>query len=734
MPSGSTGWWPTRTSVVEQQDRDGLHLPDLSTLSGWPGQTNECFSSRVLDAKAIEHRFIREPYHTSFVGTVKLPAKQTLLSTRTMATDHTNQTEGPRTFERLALLIGVLVSAVPAIAFLAGRLPDHFVVNSDYLLLPELLADLAAGGSVDRWVVPYATYIVPDWPLYSLALLITPSATLAVAAFAFMQALFLFAGLRRLARVFDAEHQNLLSLIGLAIVVLYASADAVPLVYLATAYTHFGTVILLVFALAFTLDWIKAPQQRLVWASVAVSAAAVLSDRLFVLWFLVPAATAIAFLTLRRHLAIRDAARWLVPHVIASVAVLPAGGLLFPNRSEYDLTIGFSDLRAGTGRFIDTLQFVTDYSTSLVPLIGLCVAVVGWRLWRRSSFVGRGLDPSLSGFLALYFVISAGITAAAQIMMSGDVAPGPRYSLPILILPLVLVGPVGLAGLDWNRTPNKKVFALAASPVVVAIGLLGTLIPAIDTNQSPVPSSCIDAALAESGSSHGIASYWDARTVEVFSNGDLEVAPYGPLLFESHINAGLAAFAESYDFAVTSEIYPGWNIDLRMLDAASGPPQSRVTCERWTISDWGPGGLRLAALDNPGDQRTFTGCTMSSHLAEPTANCQLRVGQDESTREYLVFGPFLHVPPGEYEVTASYSSSESAALTVGEWDITADTPTVTGVLASGTVAGSAGSPALVTTTFVVPSEDDPTSMLQWRLVTSGSVDVVFDHITVTRIR
>ncbi len=652
---------------------------------------------------------------------------------RTMATHHTNETEGWRGLERIALFLGLLVSTVPPLAFLAGRLADHFVVNSDYLLLPELLSDLASGGSVDQWVVPYASYLIPDWPLYSVALLVTPSATLAVALFAFMQSLLLFAALRRLAQVFDPERKNFLSLIGLSIITIYACLDAVPLVYLATAYTHFGTVILLIFALAFTLDWIVTQEERLVWLSVVASAAAVLSDRLFVLWFLIPAAIGIGVFTLRRRIDVRAAARWIIPHVIASVLVLPVGGLVFTNRSEYDLTLGFSDLRGGLRRFVDTLTYVSDFSITLIPVIAACVLLIGWRLWRRSSLAGRSLDPTLGGFLALYFGVAAATTATAQIMMSGDVAPGPRYSLPILVLPLVLAPTIALAGWDWSQRTGSPALAISVAPVVATLGLFVSYIPNIDLDQSPVPSTCIEAALSETGSNHGIASYWDARTVEVFSNGDLDVAPYGPLLFESHINAGLAAFGDTYDFAVTSEIYPGWNISLEALDAASGPPLSRVQCERWTVSDWGPDGLRLVVLQAAGASLAFDGCNLSSHLAESDEQCSLAVDETESSREYLVYGPYVHVEPGEFEIAVSYSSAEPQTLVVGEWDVTTDSPDETTILDTGTINGTKDVVTTLTTTIVVPQSVESTSVLQWRLVTLGSVAVSFEQMTVTRI-
>ncbi|MEZ5342586.1 MAG: hypothetical protein R2706_14405 [Acidimicrobiales bacterium] len=369
----------------------------------------------------------------------------------------------PNRLNLLALLGGIVASTIPAIAFLAGRLADHFVVNADYLLLPEIIGDLTSGGSLDRWVVPYATYLVPDWPMYGLAIALTPSASLAVAAFAFLQSLFLFAALRRLSAVFDRERRNAIALVGLTILVSYAIGNAVPLVYLATAYSHFGTAILLIWALAFTLDWLAAPRPRLLAASSLVSALAVLSDRLYILWFLVPAAVALGTMTLRGRLERRALFQWLAPHVALSVLALPVSGVLFSQRSEYDLTLGFSEPRAGFNRFVDTLRFVADYSSTLIPLIAVATIACAWLLRRGRSPEGTPLPRSAAHFLPIYFAIAATVTAAAQILMVGDVAPGPRYSLPIIMLPLVLLPCLALTGWTWS-TPTQRVLGARCGP------------------------------------------------------------------------------------------------------------------------------------------------------------------------------------------------------------------------------------------------------------------------------
>ncbi|MEZ5342587.1 MAG: hypothetical protein R2706_14410 [Acidimicrobiales bacterium] len=157
-----------------------------------------------------------------------------------------------------------------------------------------------------------------------------------------------------------------------------------------------------------------------------------------------------------------------------------------------------------------------------------------------------------------------------------------------------------------------------------------------------------------------------------------------------------------------------------------------MTCGRWLVSDWGPGGLTLVGLANVGDSLTFDGCIMSSHLAEPDAECVLAIGSDNPTREFLVYGPYAHISPGTYDVTIDYSSAQDSQSPVGAWDVAIDGLPEGDHLAAGELTGTNGVATSVTTTIVVPVTEQSTSIVEWRLITPGAVDVEFFDVTFTR--
>lgn len=650
----------------------------------------------------------------------------------TASTDHQPPPGGRRVRPRGLSIVALIIATIPSLAYLGGKIHYHYIVNADHLLLPELMRDLADGGSVDRWAVPYATYLVPDWPLYAVALLVTPSASLAVAVFAFLQAVFLYFGLRRLAAVFDREWASLWALISLSIFVLYAASGSHPLVYLTAAYNHFGTAILVVWALAFTLDWVIGPTRRLLLLSGCTSGAAVLSDRIFIVWFLIPAALAVTALHYHKRLHRRELLQWLTVHTALSVAVLPISGLIFSTRSEYDVSFGFNHVRQGLSQFWENFTRVLENSPTVIPVVSLCIAIIGWQLRRGRSMSGRRIDARPSTFLAVFYAAAVVVTTLSQILMNGS-PPGPRHSLALLMLPIALVPPVSLAGLAATRPVRSAAIALVCLPVFATVPVAASAVSDLDLDRSPVASDCIANALDSTGSDRGIANYWDARQVEVFSNGPLQLTPYNYLLYPDYTNASLDGFAEDYDFAVTSELHAGWQFSLPLLDHFNGPPLQRVLCDRWTISDWGDGGLRIPVFGAVGDTIEFDGCIMSSHLAAPDDNCHLTVDVTASQRDFLVFGPYAHVSPGEYRITVSYNSAQASQTEIGDWDVSIDTLPEPTLLAVGRAPGTDGQDSTITATVIVPPTKRATSVIEWHLVTDGEVAVTFQSLTIERI-
>ncbi len=520
----------------------------------------------------------------------------------------------------------------PSFAYLTGRIRPDLVADADHLYLAELIPSLLSGTGVDEWTVPLANYAVPDWPLYSAALAIGRSPIGTVAAFMVFQAALLAAAVFALVRAFDRSAPVWVAAVPVAMVAVPASMQALPSVYIGAAYNHFGTVILAVFALALTLRWLEHGSTRILLLGLVLSGVAVFSDRIFVIWFLVPAAAAVAALTVSGRLSIGRAASWLAGHVVFAVAALPLPDVVFPSRTDYEVVFG----RAGlTQRMLDLGHLVKTallaHRLQAVLVIAL-TGLVAVQLLRARSLAGRPLARTPSLFTLCFLLAVVPSTTVGLALLNGGVQPHVRHYSVLFLYPLIagsVVSTVGLAdrtpappipaagssGLTGFRVPNAA--TALGSIVVVSLLAAGAATVGADVDRSTVPIACIEEAASRADGRRGIASYWDARSIEVFSRRDLDVASVTPLLLHDPTNADLTEFVRRYDFAVSSTVLPQWELPIDAIVRRAGEPIVRTDCGRHTVLNWGPDGLDLFPTDTVGASLVFSGCTLPSQLAEP---------------------------------------------------------------------------------------------------------------------
>lgn len=491
----------------------------------------------------------------------------------------------------LAILI---LCGLPGLGYLTGRIQRHYVADADLLLLHELIPDVASGGSVRDWYIPAASYMFPDWPLYGIALGLgrSPSATIAI--FAVLQFLLLAAAIYLLARAVGGKSPVVVTLSALSVVVFAALWNAYPIVLTASSYIHAGTAIMGVALLALLIAWCRRPTSQLLAAGGGLSFLGVASDSLFLIWSVGPALAAIALLAVARRGAIRQYAQWAGTQLLAAVLALRVPDLLFPRRSSYGLEIGFQP-RFGWNRFYSSLDQIRALSPLLIPAILVAVVLSAFVLFRNRSLFGVAYSVETRLTIVAYAVTVALASVASQVALVGDVPPHPRYGILMFLLPLVVAPVLALAGIgEALGRPNPArlaVVTLALLPLLVVSVTAVSLLDEVDVEYSPIPAACVEAALSSSGSDHGIASYWDARPFEIYSEGRLTVAEIGPDLEPYRVNANGADYIQQYDFAIVSSLYGFLDLPTEELLARVGSPMNTTECSSWTVLDYGPGGL-----------------------------------------------------------------------------------------------------------------------------------------------
>jgi hypothetical protein len=153
-----------------------------------------------------------------------------------------------------------------------------------------------------------------------------------------------------------------------------------------------------------------------------------------------------------------------------------------------------------------------------------------------------------------------------------------RYFIPVFAWPVILSG---------FAIFNTEIFAgkfpvIVASIVALVLSLnTSSLVDAHGINRTYYPDdiACIDNALSPSAAVHGIANYWDAKYIQVFSKRNLTVAQYWDVLAPMKWITTQDYYRDTYDFAIIStNASAPFTLSQDLIVKTYGQPVSATTC------------------------------------------------------------------------------------------------------------------------------------------------------------
>jgi hypothetical protein len=204
----------------------------------------------------------------------------------------------------------------------------------------------------------------------------------------------------------------------------------------------------------------------------------------------------------------------------------------------------------------------------------------------------------------------------------------------------------------------------------------------------PEQIACIDNAIDEAGLRNGIAQYWDAKYIQVFSKLKINLAQHIENLEEHRWITSSKFYKKNYDFAIISEnANPPYKISYRKLAEINGEPESTIFCGDKKILIYGQGKLRVRKIVNPGDSYRWKACQLPTVIGTHTIECQSEK-KDPAQAGYLTFGPYEALPAGKYFFEIEYLSSKDISDIAGIWDIVIALPTEAKIIAEGDLSGT----------------------------------------------
>lgn len=500
-------------------------------------------------------------------------------------------------FKKAVLPLAWLVLALSSLvlAYRAVHPIQAYLFHADSLYLPALFADLFAGsGKLSDWYLTPSPYFFPDYPLYLAAYLLGQGPFEQILLFALLQASLTVAALYAVVRN-SSEAYRFATATLIALLLIWLSVNsAEPYVELLTSAYHFGAFLS---GLAFVGAWLALEREddgrvrRMLLAAMCLLAfLTTLSDTIFLVQIIVPFIGTWILL----HRTGQGARRLLaVPSAVLTAGILGslAYKLVVTYSTRYPTKLGVTQL----GTNLHDLMEILSRLFLALPALGLVVAayclfgiacVVA--TLRKRSFLDL---PRPLALLVTFSMISTAATLGAVLLVR-NLPVSPRYLIPVLTWPVImsvlLIQHWLGARFFWIGTYVSGILALVLFASALRMPTHGT------PGYYPEQLACIDKALEGKSLHKGIAQYWDAKYIQMFSRQRITLAQYGSDLSQHRWITSGRFFAESYDFAIIAEDGgEQFKLPEDKLVAINGAPAERVACGNRTLLIYGPGKLRV---------------------------------------------------------------------------------------------------------------------------------------------
>jgi hypothetical protein len=577
---------------------------------------------------------------------------------------------------------------------LAGEL-----YNSDTLSFPARFQSVMHGERILGWNFGAASFFFPDMAFYFPLNALIPDFRLALVIFGVLQILAVLAGFALLeAEALPESRDKPLRLFVFAALLAYLARDSAysGLKTLMGTGHHVGAFISLLFALWLILRMTgrETDRRSLLANSLALLFVTVLttvSDALFLVQLVAPAVAALALMWLFALVSGRRLAL-----LTATLMAGAMGGRLIYDRffMRPDLRHYFSLSISRVSKPLGAVLTFLQEPGGIPILLGLfvlisivaCVGLILARI-RRLGLRRGGSDGGLV-CLSSFTVFLCLSNFSAIVLSSADSGSLARYTIPMVLFPLLLLSPL-------TQYALRAVAVDISRPVRLALLLVLPLLLVLTIQKSsnvvrlagcyPKWVSDLDQEFAKRNLKFGLAQYWQAKYLSFFSRQGVQVvqvtSSLQPFLWENYPDS----YQRPFEFIITDETAAkqrpdyktAYYLDAERIVARFGPPDETFTCGTNTVRVYKDDRLhgcfpQFAELRKPGARVTFNAAQLPSQVGTVTGSSRVAEG---CAAGYVTYGPYMQLLPGAYrgriDYEATAASSEEAA---GKWDVVLERP------------------------------------------------------------
>ncbi len=603
--------------------------------------------------------------------------------------------------------IAVFLAAVIAIYITANLVANWLLWNSDTLWQENFLRDiLLRGVDIKSWLTPGAPNFFPDMLIYGLLRFSTGSvywggyigfgiAKLACYAIAVYALLSLVTSLSRARKLWFTLACSSVILLGAILLGNQLGLHHIwDFAQLLLPSIHGGAIVDVLIAILLTIMWIRDSRRRTFWLLLLLllSIPACLSDRLYTIWFSIPAVMSITVLIILRRIPWRQSL-WIFGILLISDLI---GRWIFLAIFPLQVVPYSLSFFAGLPRVISLYVgfFAAGFYPKLVLFSYICLLVLAVsgivRTWKERN----QLSPESSAlpvgteilFLLIYSASVAPATFMAMVLIN---RPEPQYLTAGNLLALSMWGfllVLDRFGLDLWKKGWIHITFMGVTISVVGFLALSTSQPLKAISALPDPYSplisCLDSHADEYQGGAGLADYWQARMINLFSRKGLIIdqAQGDPPSIYQLFSGNMMLVPKKHTFVLTNTPTNQQEILASDVMKVNGTPDAQFQCGGYPVLVYHRGikvdystpvasnGCGIATYQESTSQSTGTkSCVQNVDLEVlPKQVGVVQTGELISTGQagLLAYGPYLPLVAGDYHLIVHGTASKAATAWV----------------------------------------------------------------------
>jgi hypothetical protein len=261
-----------------------------------------------------------------------------------------------------------------------------------------------------------------------------------------------------------------------------------------------------------------------------------------------------------------------------------------------------------------------------------------------------------------------------------------RYTIPMVLLPLLFLSTftqyaLQVSAVDVSRPIRMALLLVLPLLLVLTVQKSPNFVRL--ANYNPEWVSDLDREFAKRNLKFGLAQYWQAKYISLFSRQGMQVVQVKPsllpFLWLNHRNW----YQRPFEFIITDETAAkktleykaGFYLDPERIAARFGPPDETFTCGSNTVRVYKDGRLngcfpQFLDFRKPGAEVTFHAAQLPGEVG--TAAGESRVAEG-CAAGYVTDGSYTLLYPGAYRCRIYYEAKAAASeAAVGKWDVVLD--------------------------------------------------------------